>query len=246
MREKLRTRWEQSALKTWAEGKLHLSRGKKLALNLVIIALAGVWLWGLAGYPLPTAELEFRRLERASLEERSELVFLSRGSDQRFRVDENTWVYLDRPGAVGVLEDRALVGVATRVRVPIQMDSLRRYPLEEGVGLVPLTGCTLRQQTYVGTGGSRVFDGHALLLINLPHEAVEGTLALEGSLQGEAVVRDCPLFPIEAGVWIALVEQPEQSGYPSDWYVGAEYTLRLYDGAGELLLEQEGTVPETI
>lgn len=245
MREKLRTRWERSALKTWAEGRLRLSRGKKLVINLVIIEVAGLWLWGLAGYPLPTAELEFRRLERASLEERSELVFLSRGEGQRFQVDENTWVYLDRPGAVGVLEDRALVGMATRVRVPIQMDILRRYPLEEGVGLVPLTGCTLRQQTY-GAGGSRVFDGHALLLINLPQEAVEGSLALEGSLQGEAVIRDCPLFPIEAGVWIALVEQPEQSGYPSDWYVGAEYTLRLYDEAGELLLEREGTVPQPL
>ena len=46
MREKLRTRWEQSVLKAWADGKLRLSRGKKLVLNLVIAALAGLWLWG--------------------------------------------------------------------------------------------------------------------------------------------------------------------------------------------------------
>ncbi len=244
MREKLRARWKESKLRAWTEGKIHLSRGKKLALNLVLIAVAGLWLWGLAGYPLPTAELEFRRLERTNLEERSELVFLSRGEGQRFQVDENTWVCLDRPGAVGVLEERALVGVATRVRVPVRMDSLRRYPLEEGANLVPLTGCTLRQQTY-GAGGSRVFDGHALLLINLPQEAVEGTLALEGSLQGEVIIRDCPLFPIEAGVWIALVEQPE-NGAPSDWFEGADYALQLYDGSGDLLLKQEGTIPEPL
>lgn len=196
MREKMRARWKKSKLRAWTEGKIHLSRGKKLALNLVLIAVAGLWLWGLAGYPLPTPELEFRRLERTSLEERSELVFLSRGEGQRFQVDENTWVCLDRPGAVGVLEDRAMVGVATRVRVPVRMDACA-LPTGGGSEPRPTNGCTLRQQTY-GTGGSRVFDGHALLLINLPQEAVEGTLALEGSLQGEVIIRDCPLFPIEA------------------------------------------------
>ena len=64
-------------------------------------------------------------------------------------------------------------------------------------------------------------------------------------MQGEAIIRDCPLFPIEAGVWIALVEQPE-NGAPSDWFEGADYALQLYDGLGDLLLEQEGTVPEPL
>lgn len=50
MREKLRTWWKQSALKGWADGKLPLSRGKKLVLNLAVIVLAGLWLWGLADY----------------------------------------------------------------------------------------------------------------------------------------------------------------------------------------------------
>mgnify|MGYP000790430681 CR=1 FL=1 len=48
MIEKLRTKWEKSGLKSWTAGKIHLSRGKKLALDLVIIVLAGGWLWGLA------------------------------------------------------------------------------------------------------------------------------------------------------------------------------------------------------
>ena len=67
MKQRLRIWWEQSGLKAWTEGKIHLSRGKKLALNLGIIVLAGLWLWGMAGYPLPTAEMEFRRLERQKL-----------------------------------------------------------------------------------------------------------------------------------------------------------------------------------
>ena len=71
MREKVQTRWEQSKWKARIDRLprlWRLSRGKRLALNLVIIAVAGAWLWGLAGYPLPTAEMEFRRLERASLD----------------------------------------------------------------------------------------------------------------------------------------------------------------------------------
>ena len=245
MKARVRTWWEGSALRAWAQGGLPLGRGKKLAVNLGVIALAGAWLWGLAGCPLPTVELQFRRLERTNLEARSELVFLSRGEGQRFQVDENTWVYLDRPGAVGLLENRALVGTAARERLPLRLDSLRRYPLEEGPGLVPLTGCTLVQETY-DTGHSQILDGHALLLVNLPAEAAEGTLMLEGNLQGEGIVRDCALFPLEEGVWIALAEQPGEPGYASRWYEGADYTLRLYDGAGGLLLERAGTVPQPL
>lgn len=73
MIEKLRAKWEKSGLKSWTAGKIHLSRGKKLALDLVIIVLAGGWLWGLAGCPLPTVEMEFRRLERQYLQPRSEV-----------------------------------------------------------------------------------------------------------------------------------------------------------------------------
>ena len=103
MREKLRTRWEQSALKAWADGKLPLSRGKKLVLNLVIVALAGLWLWGLADYPLPTAELEFRRMERRCMLPESELVF---ATPERYRARRSgrSWcclwmeIWMCRPG----------------------------------------------------------------------------------------------------------------------------------------------------
>ena len=120
MREKLRTWWKQSALKAWADGKLPLSRGKKLVLNLVIVALAGLWLWGLADYPLPTAELEFRRLERASLEERSELV-LSLDGDMDVQARDGTQFGFTRPMVVGVTEDRVLVGYSNRIDRPFDM-----------------------------------------------------------------------------------------------------------------------------
>lgn len=44
MREKLRGWWKKSGLKTWRDRLPRLSRGKKLALNLALIALAGGWL----------------------------------------------------------------------------------------------------------------------------------------------------------------------------------------------------------
>ena len=244
MRERLKARWGKSALKAWAEGRLPLGRGKKLAVNLAVIALAGLWLWGLAGYPLPAVELQFRRLERACLEERSELVFRSRGVGQRFQVEEDTWVYLDRPAAVGLLEGRALVGMAARTENFLRLDDLYCYPLEKGVTLVPLPGCQLLRETYE-PGFTLVSGGQGLLLANVPPEAAEGELELVAACRGTDYRRDCPLFDLGDGAWLAQVEPPE-SGYSSGWYVGGSYTLRLYDAQGALLLEQSGTVPRPL
>ena len=94
MKQRLRIWWEQSGLKAWTEGKIHLSRGKKLALNLGIIVLAGLWLWGMAGYPLPTAEMEFRRLERQKLLPASQILLTMeerRGEDDPYTVVVGTW-----------------------------------------------------------------------------------------------------------------------------------------------------------
>ena len=245
MREKLRERWRKSTLKTWLEGKAGLRRGTKTVIQFGIILLVGIWLWGLAGYPLPTVEMRFRRLERTWLEGPSELVFQTRGYDQRFQAAEGVEVYLDRPAAVGLLEDRALVGMTTRSSKPLELDALRRSPLEKGPSPVPVAGCLLWEWNQ-GERGAEIFDGSALLLVRMPPEAAEGTLVLEGTYREWDYRRDCPLFRLEDGVWLARVEQPEVVGYPSDWYVGAAYTLRLYDGAGELLLEQSGTVPEEL
>ena len=246
MREKLRTWWKQSALKAWADGKLPLSRGKKLVLNLVIVALAGLWLWGLADYPLPTAELEFRRLERASLEERSELVLaLDRERDVQAR--DGTQFGFTRPMMVGVTEDRVLVGYSNRIDRPFDM--LRRYEWEDGPTLVPLYPNMVSwvDTAQNGATGDRdhIFES-PLLLVGVPREAVTGTLELTVlDLEGRSYPQECPVFDLGEGIWLTSVKAPWDV-YSSNWCEGGTYTLRLYDQAGDLLLEQEGTVPKSI
>ena len=245
MREKLRTRWEQSALKAWAEGKLCLSRGKKLVFNLVIIALAGAWLWGLAGWALPTAELEFRRLERASLEERSELV-LPLGKDLEVQARDGSWHRFVRPMMVGATDDRVLVGYASRTDHPF--DELRCYEREDGPTPVPLYPNFVSWMGVVQEGQEDNFYGSAvpLLLVGVPQGAACGEMELEiTEWEGEEVQQAAPLFDLGNGIWLAPVEQAENVA-DTGWYRQVDYTLRLYDEAGELLLEQEGAVPEAI
>ncbi len=58
------------------KGRFRLSRGASTVRNLVLAGLVFVLLWGLRGCPLPTKEMEFRRMERTYLLPRSELIFL--------------------------------------------------------------------------------------------------------------------------------------------------------------------------
>lgn len=247
MREKLQTRWEQSKWKARIDRLprlWRLSRGKRLALNLVIIAVAGAWLWGLADYPLPTAEMEFRRLERASLEERSELV-LSLGKNLEVQAQDGSRHVFSRPMMVGVTEDRVLVGYANRTDHPF--DELRCYEREDGPTPVPLHPNFV---SWMGVAqGERVDDVYGLavpiLLIGVPEEAAYGGMELEiTDWQGEEFQQAAPLFDLGNGIWLAPVEQTEVIN--AGWYRRVDYTLKLYDGTGALLLEQEGTVSEPL
>ena len=70
--------WDVKKLWTRLERFLErVSRGRRIAFNLFFTVLLLGLLWAREGYPLPTAELEFRRLERASLTPPGELVFAS-------------------------------------------------------------------------------------------------------------------------------------------------------------------------
>ncbi len=93
-----------------------ISRGKKLAVNLALCAFLLVLIWSRFGYPLPTAELEFRRMERTHLLPASEL----QGVFRR----ENEWV------VVGLQEDSVLFS---------EDRSLDRWPRSvAGPALVPI------------------------------------------------------------------------------------------------------------
>lgn len=144
MIEKLRAKWEKSGLKSWTAGKIHLSRGKKLALDLVIIVLAGGWLWGLAGCPLPTVEMEFRRLERQYLLPRSEVAyqigFWSFGGGGDIKSRDGTYLSVFEPLVVGVTGGRAY---SVTLRRPGWHD-VSVISLGEGPAPVPLNGTVAR------------------------------------------------------------------------------------------------------
>ena len=252
MKQSLRARWEQSALKAWAEGKLRLSRGKKLAVNLAVILVVCLWLWGLAGYPLPTAEMEFRRLERQALLPRSQIVFATpefqrstlaiSGHHRTVTALDGTELTLNGRWLVGVTEGRAtvaLVGWSGRDR------SIWTIPLREnGPTLLPLDGMARGYWVEEGSmpGGYR-YDYRnfvPLLVLNAP----EGAARLEAAVTDEAGdVWEGLGWDLGNGVWMLAVECPQDSFF-GDWYQGCAYTLRLYGGDGALLEEQEGTVPK--
>ena len=82
-----------------------------------------------------------------------------------------------------------------------------------------------------------------LLFLGIPEEAVRAELTVEAAgLEGEER-RLGQSWELGDGAWLfALV--PPGDGYSIDWYLGGDYTLRLYDGDGALLLEQTGTIPQ--
>lgn len=107
----MKDRW----IKLW-RSRPRLSRGWRTVRNLAVTLICLYVLWAWAGYPLPTAELEFRRLERQSLLPPSELQGV-------FRL-ENQWV------VVGLREDSVLF---------LEGGALDRWPRsEEGAALVPI------------------------------------------------------------------------------------------------------------
>ena len=245
MREKLRTWWKKSGLKTWTDRLPRLSRGKKLVLNLVLTALAGVWLWGLAGYPLPTAELEFRRLERTGLTGPSEIVF-SVPREGWIQAREGTALRFSRTMVVGVDRDRALVGWPSREGSVF--DTLESVPLEDGPSLIPLPANYVSWLEVLRDGQSMNSVPHvnyAFLLLRAPRETASGALTVREEAAQGGGLWDGALWDLGDGVWLITLEKDEDR-FDSEWYRGARYVLRLYDGAGALLLEREGTVPQLL
>lgn len=239
MIEKLRAKWEKSGLKSWTAGKIHLSRGKKLALNLVIIVLAGGWLWWLAGCPLPTVEMEFRRLERQYLLPRSEVAYRSKfwsaGGVGEVQSRDGAYLSVFEPFIVGVAQDRVYsVTLYWPGRHHITV-----IPLGEGPALVPVNSVIAR----VPEPGKTLMSGCNLLFLQIPRETARAELEVDVTLfSNEQFTRRAQEgLCLEDGVWLFSLEPPE-GGYSGDWYEGAAYTLRLYREDGGLLLEQSGVI----
>ena len=239
MIEKLRAKWEKSGLKSWIAGKIHLSRGKKLALTLVIIVRAGGGRWGLAGCPRPTVEMEFRRLERQYLLPRSEVAYRSRfwsaGGVGEIQSRDGAYLSVFEPFIVGVAQDRAY---SVTLRQP-GWHTVTAAPLGVEPAPVPVKSVIAR----VPEPGKTWMSGCNLLFLQIPRETARAELDVDVTLfNNEQFTRRAQEgLCLEDGVWLFSLEPPE-GGYSGDWYEGAVYTLRLYREDGEPLLEQSGVI----
>lgn len=237
-------------LKKWWAVRPRLGRGHKLVLNLALCVLLLTLLWGMAGYPLPTAEMEFRRLERTSLMGRSEIVFatpqfyrstLADSSHRTVTALDGTEVTLSWGLFVGVTGERAVVAEIA------PNDHIASFPLGEGPALLPPAREDQLWDRYGywvevegGAEGGYHYQYHnfaPLILLNAPEETAR--VELKARLGGETYTGVS--WEMENNVWLLGLEGREKD---DRLYRDAPYTLRLFDGADRLLLEQTGHIPQ--
>ena len=229
----MKDRWKN----LWAR-RPKLSRGWKLARNLALAAMGVYLIWSLWGYPLPTMELEFRRAERQNLLLPSEIV-LSTG---RITVSHSHESYAPVPKVtkeqiLGLGEDYAVVfwkPPFSNSGNQLVCWSFAEQPRQ--VKLAPLI--SLISDTR-GEDWPERESCAAVAALELPQGTARGEMTLEaeeGIYQEESEVleHDLCLFAFQSRL----------SSYSYDWVQGLPYTLRCYNEAGELLLEQTGTVPQ--
>lgn len=243
--------WKQR----WKQRLIPGTKGKTFFF-LALTALVLLYMWSRAGYPLPTAELEFRRLERQNLLPRSEIVFATpefhrstlavNSGDRTVNALDGTELTLNGKYLVGVTENQAVVAAVENVwrrqlsMVPLREDGMTLLPLEVSAAWSDSYGYWVEES--VPPGGGYRYDYHnfaPLLVLDVPGDAAR----LEVAVEQNGAERLSTGWDLGGGVWLAGIEG---EGYRTGWYLGQPYALRLYDSQGRLLLEQTGTVPEPV
>ena len=223
----------------------NLSRPKKAALNLTLVAVLLFALWAYFGYPLPTTEMEFRRMERQNLLPKSEILLLSEKEDGAFVPVEGPELILNGRWAVGRHEETAVMACLGRGIWDIPMKS-------DGPTVLPLACERVWGDAYVywveegpipaEEGGGYRYTHHnftPLLLLDVPEETARVELRARDN-QGTA--HDGEGWNLGDGIWLVGLTMYNGLSNRSVWFDGCAYTLRLYDTAGNVALEQEGTI----
>lgn len=215
-----------------------LGRGGKIVRNLVLAAALALVIWAQYGCPLPTIDMEFRRAERQTLLLPSEIV-LSTG---RITVSHSHEPY----DPVPKVTQEQLLGLGEGYAVIFW-----KHPFStSGNQLVCWSFAEQRGQVKLAPFISLISDTRgedwperescaAVAALELPEGTARGEMTVEAeesSYQEESEV-------LERGLCL-FAFQSRLSSYSGSWVQGLPYTLRLYDEAGELLLEQRGTVPQ--
>lgn len=212
--------------------RLRLSRGWKTIRNLVLCALLLVCIWGLMGYPLPTAKLELRRWERQNLLEAGEVIFSIKENGSLEGLAEGYSVEFPRPVIVSVTEDRAVIGAKFLSRWGFAV-----FPLEKEPFVTPIP--TIMQLPVFSPEGPIICT--PVLAFGLPKEAAGGEITLMGSRGTAEVPLTGPGWEVSPGLWL-FAASTRQDVYSLSG--DAPYTMKLWKEDGSLLLEKGGSLGE--
>ena len=226
----------------------NMSYPKRLAFHLPIYALCLLLIWLCSGYALPTAEQEFRRMERTNLLPPGEIVFAANEksgdllytswSDRSVYALDGTELHLRDRWFVSLGESHAAVG---RVENADWDRDLWWVPLEEsGPTLLPF-----QVGGYDGSGywatvdysyvtAYTYYNFFSLLLVNVPAEAAR----VEITVEQEGISTTGPGWDMGGGVWLLT---PDDS-LPYDPNIKRTYTYRLFRADSSLLLERSGII----
>lgn len=254
-------------MKTWWKNlwarRPKLSRGWKLVRNLALAAVGGYLIWSFWGYPLPTVEMTFRRLERQHLLSPSQLVFSTpeygQGTDAVSRRDrtvtalDGTQLYLEDCWFAGVTEETAVIALVERDLLMADDGQLRGYARDGEPLLLPLSQSEWEipraywVEADYSVGAHYTYHNFVpFLLLDVPEDTRRVELSLE--LRQETGTQRLPYrtdsWNLGGGVWLVGAWR-EDGVSPSPWLEGF-YTLRLYDEQDTLLKQREGAIPRPL
>ena len=194
--------------KKWRElwsRRPRLGRGGRTVRNLLLTAALALMIWGQYGCPLPTAEIEFRRLERQYLLPRSEIVyqtgFWNIGDVEEIKSRDGTYLSVFQPFVAGTIKDQVY---AATLYAPGD-HVMNVVPLGEGPTPIPINSVI----AWVPEPGKTWMSGCNLLFYQIPGETTRTELDVDTVL----LIRPlCPGRHLSGGGAVAVFHEVPGGG----------------------------------